>query len=206
MWTSDRERNYLFHKHGMYAVIEHQKTMVAKTADALPEKRVKEEDMGRLASEIAAKLVLDVPVLDEENITVSKATEVQVEVRDSFGFPDGGRHFAKGTSVTFTVPFTGDREMFFVAPNSSDANQPMADVETDALQFTITGVQLEAAQIKSQFTRFLESVKKYLGWQKDNVATFNKELEQLAVRALAERKRRLLEADDLVGSLGYKVR
>ena len=203
-----RAEDLLFNKADTYSVFEGQKRAMAKAVEELPAKRVLDDADQALAGELAKKFTIDVPQLREDGITVSPPREVDVDVSRDFrrAVYGHGPHHVKGISVTFSVPFIGDQEMFFVRPNSFDTAPPRGQVGQTFLEVTYSGVDLNAEDLKRQFADFLASTKKYLGWHSESVTPFNNSLHRLAADYLAARKARLSHSEQLVGSLGYEVK
>jgi hypothetical protein len=204
----DAPSDILFHRQDIFSTIEAQKQAVTHAAEDVPEGRLRTESLDALADEVAANFQIEVPQLIEEEISVSPPREVEIELNRSQRFDYGfdGTRSVKGTSVTFTVPFKGDAEMFFVRPSSFTLNPPRGEVCGTALEHTVSGVTLDQGAVKSDFEGFLRSVKEYLGSQVKEVNSFNSSAKGLAYSTLQARKQRLQKGDDLVSGLGYKIK
>jgi len=205
---SYRDDELLFYKADMHAALESQRRAVASAVEEVSAKRIVDEPIEALVAELAAKLQINLPQLQEAEITVSPPREVSVDVSGDFRRAVYGRgpHMVKGTSVTFSVPFLGDRELFYVRPTTFDSAPPRAKLRGNVLEVTYSGTDLGADDLKRRFAEFLSSVKKYLDWQSQSVTSFNNDLPKIAMERLSARKERLSQANDLVGSLGYKVK
>ncbi|MDE2112680.1 MAG: hypothetical protein KGJ79_16180 [Alphaproteobacteria bacterium] len=197
----------LFFKYDMFGVLESQKKTVAKAAEAVPEHRLRAEPVGTLASELARKFTIDVPVIADDAITVSRPREVDVRLgrNEMFMYDDYSGRSIRGTSVTYCVPYTGDKVLFFVRPSCFTLNPPRASVGDGAIEMTYSGVSLDVSRVKAEFDSTLRSIKEYLGNQARDVAAFNTALAQRVEGYLNARKDRLKKGDELVSGLGYRV-
>jgi hypothetical protein len=191
----------------MFGVIEGQKQTVAKAVEAIDEESLREEPLDALADELAQKHTIDVPVIAEDGITVSPPREVEVTPNRNqmFAFDDYSGRTMKGISVTFRVPYTGDKILFSVRPTTFTLNPPRATIDGNVVEVSFSGINLDSARIKAEFENTLRSIKDYLANQARDVSTFNAGLKQLAYNYLQARKSRLKQNDDLVSGLGYRV-
>jgi hypothetical protein len=114
--------------------------------------------------------------------------EAQVQVHDYFSRGYDGVRQVQGTMVELRVPFTGDKDFFFVRPASYDSGPPRAIVETDHLIIQVAGGNLIQASVKQELDRTLDSVEKYLSWQRNSATELNNSLPALIRSAVEQRK------------------
>src|SRR5476649_1206433 len=184
MSYGDRDE-LLFCKYDNFGVVESQKGEIKKAAAALSEGRLRGEPLDVLAEELANRFTIDVPSLDEAGITVSPPREVDIEVGGrGFDYGYSGTRTVKGTTVTFRVPYQGDKILFSVRPSTFNLAPPHATIRDGALEMTFSGPTLNSAQVKSEFEAALKSIKEYLGWQERDFSQFNASVKQLTFAAL----------------------
>lgn len=159
---------------------------------------VKEDDyLEHLQSEFA----LDPLTLDQDHIEVSMQFEKEVEMMDF-----GERIFVKRSFLTFCVPFSGERELFFYRPSSYTMNPPRANVpQGNELHLTLEDTG-NADKIKGELDHTLQSINQYLSNQRAEIETWNQSLPGLVRSKLAARKEKLLKDSGVVESLGFPLR
>lgn len=153
---------------------------------------------------------LDVPVLQEEGISISQR-EAQVDVSNRFDYNYGyrdqsGPTYVTGTAIDVSVPFSGDRQLFDVQPSTYNSAPPRADVQADHLHFSIINTQLNAEQVRSTIERTLADIKQYLEWLRSNAATWNGRIRNLAQGSIEARRQKLLADQNLVASIGFPLK
>jgi hypothetical protein len=106
---------------------------------------------------ILAEVRFDIPVLLRDQAHVDQR-EAQVQVHDYFsrGY-DGVRH-VQGTMVELLVPFTGDKDFFFIRPAIYDTGPPRAMVENDHLTIRVAGPNLTQDAVRRELDRTLDAI------------------------------------------------
>ena len=158
-----------------------------------------------IVSDITAQVRFDIPVLHRDQAHADQR-EAQVPVHDYFsrGY-DGVRH-VQGTMVELFVPYTGDKDFFFIRPSTFDNGPPRATVENDHLTIRIAGQNLAQAAVKQELDRTLDAIERYLGWQRASAAELNASLPNLIRTAVDQRKNKLMADQNLVAGLGYNLK
>jgi hypothetical protein len=203
------KQDLLFGKHELRLVIEAHRDAVCKEVMGIEPDGFLNTSADDLANYLFEKFQLEVPVLQESDITVEQE-ETQVDVSgDQMRFiSDRSRPFyIPGTEVRYFIPFTGDPDLFFCRASTSSWNPPHGKVNRDqtlVLSYTATGH--DAAGIKSQFDSELGKIRQHLDWARSDVAQFNSELPTLAKEAIEWRRQKLLNDRGLVASLGFPLR
>lgn len=104
------------------------------------------------------------------------------------------------------MPFTGDKDFFFIRPTTYDTGPPRAIVKNDHLIIQVAGRNLTQAAVKQELDRTLDSIEKYLGWQRTSATELNNTLPALIRTAVEQRKSKLMADQDLVAGLGYNLK
>jgi hypothetical protein len=204
---SYREPEVLFHKYDINRVGEAQLANAAKEIASYDADRLLNTPTDDLVAYFAQKYRVDAPVLHRDQAYVDQR-EGKVKVVDYFshGFDEDAHREVMGTHVELTVPFTGDRQMFFVRPNTFDMNPPRAIVEEDNILLKVAGRDLKPDQVQGALNSSLGDLDKYLGWQKPAVDQFNANLLTKVRQIIETRKSKLLADRNLVAGLGFPMR
>ena len=105
--------------------------------------RLLNTNVDNLVSYVVDKFRIDVPELDEANMTVDQ----REEQRDVSGDPRrmayymdrGGPVHVTGTEVIVEVPISGDAQMFKVRPSTYDTAPPRGEVRGNIITFRVPG-------------------------------------------------------------------
>ncbi|MEA5414619.1 hypothetical protein [Synechococcus sp. BA-132 BA5] len=181
--------------------------MVAEIEKVDPD-RLLNTSVDDLALYFSENYKIDVPVLDEENLTVDQR-EKQIDVsRDRNRYiSDRSRPFyITGSEIEVEIPFTGEAEAFKIQPNPYTLSPPRASVRGNLLTFAIAGTNLEAAEVRAEIERTVREVQSYLTNLRNNVAGLNGQLQGEARTAIEARRNKLLANRNTVASLGFKMK
>lgn len=142
--------------------------------------KVNEED---LVSNLVTEFTLDIPVLDESGIQVDYG-EHQIDVS---GDPE--RRFSStpfyvaGTRVTFSIPFTGDVNLFNVQPRqfamTLSGSGSKTQLDGNEIRITYAAANLDAQGARRNFDAELARIKQNLVNLNESIARHNGGLETL---------------------------
>lgn len=107
--------------------------------------------------------------------------------------------------IEFTVPFSGEADAFKIRP-STYRSAPIASLRDEALILTISGHQLGSEYVKSEVSASLRDIKEHLDWLRPDVNAFNEQIQKAARNQIEQRRNRLLANQQLVASLGYRLK
>ena len=202
--------NYLFSSSDWYSIKDRTLSGLRNAIDAIDEDRFLNTPPDSLCGSFLEKYRIDVPVLDEDSITVAQH-EVPVDVsrnpaRYSRNWPRS--YYANDTIIEVDVPFSGDAEMFYVQPSTCTSSPPRADVKRESAVLTIqvAGVDLDKDQVNGHIDKTIILIKEYLAWQRNDVLAFDTELRSTIESRIEDRRKKLMHNHDLLSSLGYRLR
>lgn len=160
-----------------------------------------------LAKYFASENQINALELDEAGIT-TELHEARVNITRDPGrhFHDSEDHYAPATQVIYHVPFTGDRDLFFVRPSQWGWSSPTAIVLEQELQLTQEGENLSAPEVTAAFDVAIQKIQRNLGYLKDDIKPFNGQLETAALAYVNARRKRLLDMRTLTESLGFPLK
>jgi hypothetical protein len=198
----------LFGKYDIFRVIETNKQKITHAVENLDPNyllNANEEDLGR---SIASEIWLDMPSLDIDRIHVADSQETKIEARPNYmnGWANG---FAKAVKITIAVPFSGDRDFFFVKPSSlTYGGETPEDVQvsSDHLELIYVRTDNNAAAVKKSYESYLETLKQNLASLKQSVDQFNSALENQVRELIQRRKSSLVAQGTMVEALGLPIK
>lgn len=151
---------------------------------------------------------IDLPHLLEEEITVDQ-NETQVDVsHDPYRaiFDRDRPVYIQGTQIKYNIPYTGDKEVFFIQPTTYDMSPPMATIYEGYIEISISGADLTQQDIIRRFNDIFGSIKLYLSRLAKNIPEFNDKLRGQIYSTLEYRKKKLLNDQNLVAGLGFPLK
>ena len=109
-------------------------------------------------------------------------------------------------SIEVSVPFTGEAEGFTIQPTTYSLNPPRGDVRGGTLILSIIGIDLEASKVRQEIDNELDRIGSYLTSLRGNAERLNSELDSIARQCIEQRREKLLADQNLVASLGFKLK
>jgi hypothetical protein len=198
-----RQTNYLFSNLQWFSVQTYRKQNLFDEIARFDGNRLLNTSIDDLCDYFKEKYCIAVPVLREDQI-VADQKEAQVNVTQ-IRHP-GYASVITGTRIEITVPFDGDATAFNIQPTTYTLNPPMAEVRDSALILSIEGIDLKTEQVRASIDRTLSQVKTYLEDLRKDIEQLNRQLPQLARSEIEQRRRKLLEDQNLVASLGFPLK
>lgn len=157
---------------------------------------------------LADKYRIDPVIIHREKTQVShRETEVDVRHDQNRFIRDKSNPFyVKGTSITFAVPFEGDRNLFFCRGSIISYSPPRAEITKDEILITYAEADPNAEAIKADFERTIGPIENHMKDIVKEVDSFNRGLKANAKGKIEARKARLLKEQGIVAALGYPIK
>lgn len=196
----------LFYRTGWSSVQEAQYDGMRQEISGLSANQILKTSTDDLCDYFVAKYSVEVPVLLEDKI-VADQREVEIDVSDDprRRWSTPGPHFMRGTEISVSIPFTGDRDVFFIRPSHFTSGPPHAEIDGHNVVLRATGVDLKPDQVRSQVDAELNNIKWYLASLKPEVDAYNSALRQTARTSIEARKAKLLRDQNLVSAIGFPL-
>ena len=202
--------NHLFSTYDWFSFEQHQLEKLKEEVAGWDENRLLNTSVENLCKYFVEKYRIDVPVLDMNEITVGRR-ETQVDVSR-----DPRRRiiapirpvYVSGIEIEITVPFTGDFDGFMFRLPAYELNPlpPRGTIRDGILTFSITGTNLKSDKVRQEIGSTLERINNYLTTLRGKVDILNNELDSTARQCIEQRRERLLANQNLVESLGFKLK
>ena len=198
----------LFYANDLNGTLESQQKRIVDEISSLDEERILGTPHEDIIDYFVKKFYVEPIQLEESKIQVGYG-DAQIDVRNRFEFAvfDYGRPaYVQGTRITFYIPFSGDYQLFHCRPSTFSLNPPRGAADKTEVVFTYDLTSVDREQVQSEFNGHLASVKKYIGWIRQDVENFNSNIRAIASERLASRREKLLRDRELVESLGFPLR
>jgi hypothetical protein len=196
-----RQNEILFYKADINAVTDTQLRNATSEIQQIDPDRLLNTPVDDLIAYITTKYRIEVPVLHRERAALDEPQETFIQIND-YGREIG----VPATLVTLTVPFEGEKDMFFVRPSTYDTAPPRAAVDGNTVVLRLTVRNSEQGQVKQTLNSALDDIERYLGWQRSTIDGFNANIPGHAKQAIEARRERLLRDRNLVSGLGFAVK
>ena len=203
-----RNKDYLFSKIDWFSTERSQRAALEKGVAGLDGNRLLNTSIDGLCAYLVEKYRIDIPVLNRDKIEVDQR-ETQIDVsRDPMrAIFDRSRPVCiPGTEIEISVPFMGEAEGFTIQPTTYSLNPPRGDVRGGTLILSIIGIDLEASKVRQEIDNELDRIDSYLTSLRGNAERLNSELDSIARQCIEQRREKLLADQNLVASLGFKLK
>ena len=196
-----RQDDLLFFKADINALTDAQQRNMGGEIQGLDPDRLLNTPVDDLVAYLAQKYRIEVPTLHRDRALLDEPRETYQEVNDY-----GRQIRIPSTLIKLTVPFDGEKDMFYVRPSTFDTAPPRAAVTSDGVVLELVIRSSERDQLKNTLNRALDDIERYLGWQRPTIEAFNANLAGQARQAIEARRARLLQDRNLVSGLGFAVK
>ena len=200
--------NYLFSEYQVFDVIEAQTTAIDKEVDSIESNRLLNTSTSDLADYLSEKLTLDVPIIQKDNIAASQK-ETKIDVSDDPRraiFSRDRPYLITGTEIKIEIPFDGDKDFFHIRPSTYSLSPPDGLITGNMLILQFSETDIQPDRLKSNIDHQLAEIDRWLSYLKTDVEKFNASLKGLITAKIEGRKRKILTNQNLVSSLGFKLK
>ncbi|PYT47090.1 MAG: hypothetical protein DMG44_19270 [Acidobacteria bacterium] len=198
----------LFSRISIFDVLAHRQESLKSEVNDLPSTTFERYSLQELARDLTLKFKIEIPVLEEDKAYISHR-EVDMDVsRDPMRmiWDRSGPFYVKATEIKFSIPFKGDPAWFDVRPSSFNLNPPRGEIRGQELHLVYTRTDDDAAAVKSEYERTLQSIKQYLSWQEGSITDFNSKVGQQVETLISQRKQKLDSAANMVAAIGLPIK
>lgn len=141
-----------------------------------------------------------------EHVTSALRIEpLQIDRESVRQHPASGR--GERVTVTVSVPYSGERRLWFLRPSSWSSVFPSADVSESDISVSAEGLTTreDAPRIRASIDRQLDEIARYLEWQPADLDTYHRNLEKTARHAVQSLKEEILARRDLERAIGIPL-
>jgi hypothetical protein len=117
----------------------------------------------------------------------------------------GHSHHRKITTIEFSVPFSGDKELFKLQPNRFTSNPPRETIRNNEVIFEVEQCG-DAEKVKGALNHRIQNIQEYIGYQGSQIEKWNSELPRKVSSAFEARKAKLIADNKVVSALGFPLK
>ena len=189
----------LFSGYDLSGVLRTTNENVIAEIESMDGDRLLTADMDELCRYFEEKFSFSVPILQEENITVSSRETSRDDT-------DYGRQVTKKSLlVSYHVPFDGEKHLFELKP-SVFSFPPHGEIKGSEIVITIDAGEHEGEQINLEFQRTLKEIKEYLDRIKDDIDGYRTSMIKTVRPRIEKRREKIMRDRGIVSSLGFPIR
>ncbi|MGA2297946.1 MAG: hypothetical protein ABSG15_10400 [FCB group bacterium] len=165
-------------------------------------------NLSKIIEELEKKFILNVPVLDEVEISNSEPEDTIIEINNNFDDSYNPRNIDryKGTLIKFFVPFNGNKELFNYCPSHYELILPQADISGNEIIISYRSINIEKAFVHSSIKGSITTIKRWLEWVKIDVDKFNSDIKILIKETLEAKYEKSVTDKNIVESLGFPLK
>jgi len=200
--------DHLFTK-DLRAHLEHRRRNMAETIERWPPDNLLSTPTVDLVAQLVEEFGLQPLRLHVDRMEQLPTKEARVDVsHDPLRFIDDRSRpfYLPGSSISVTIPFDGDPELFTMQGSTRLLRYVDGLIEGNELVITYTGINPTAEQVKAFLDTELSLIGRNVEFVNNDVAQFSAQLPHEAKTMVEERKAKLLRDRGLEGALGMPVR
>lgn len=172
--------------------LEAHRQSLEEEVEAAPEASVLRVDEAQWARALVDRYAVQAPALRREDATMEEPSPTQVDVSwDSSRFIRFRPTYVPGHQTVVHVPFTGEKDIFEFLPSSHILVELHARVAENELLIDVEYPDDKPLDIGSYTDKFIERVETNLTYARADIASFNDDLEQVALSAIIARRARI---------------
>ena len=200
--------NTLFSHIDWFSFKEDQITQLREEVSNLDKNHLLNTPLDKLCAYFVEKYCIDIPTLNRKETKVDQH-EAEIDVRGNFRYIVDDQTepaYVPGTEIEVSVPFVGDSEAFTIRPTTYSSSLPCGIVRNDVFIIKITGIDLEAEQVRQDIDNQLDRIDNYLTSLRSSMDMLNSELDSIARQCITKRRDKLIADQKLAESLGFKLK
>ncbi len=199
----------LFQKYDLRGVIDNQEKKFQAEIDGYDRNYILNVSIDDLRDHLEDKYKIDALVLHKDKVYIKQHGDAQIDVSHDYNrviFEKDRPFYIKGTSVTFSIPFDGDSELFYCQASSFTLNPPRASIADGEVLVNFQKIDPNPEKIKKEFEKRLADIERHIGCVNNDLKLFNDGLRAKIMQKITARKDKLLKDQGMVVALGYPMR
>lgn len=204
-----RISDYLFTSQELSSTLTAYKDSIVEKVERIPRDQFLATSVDTLVDHLVAELSWEPLVIYEDQMAMDgKEAKVEVTGRFEYDFGDGQRHYTSGHELKFYLPYSGDRRLWQMRPNSYSLSPPRGELDVGQSRLVITlsdtsNTEFEKfnAELQSQLTQIRQLIQS----QTQMLTNYHGELPSLVKLAIERRRTQLEKAQGLVAAFNIPL-
>ncbi|NDV28744.1 hypothetical protein [Desulfovibrio sp. JC010] len=190
-----QHRNNLFNDCELSVILENVYNSIIPQVEAIPEEEFLAASDSELIQRITEQNSVNQIILHEDKIRMSKPALCRLTPAGRIYRPENGQpppDLKDGMITQVEIPYSGDKRLLVSRPSMHYRHGgPSFTIKEDRIiKYYVRPLYSDPKAFKDHFLRNYEKINKYLAWQDQDIAQFNKRLHKLAVIAVSKRRNR----------------
>ncbi|MFC4469390.1 hypothetical protein ACFPH6_33600 [Streptomyces xiangluensis] len=174
---------------------------ITQAVDAWDTEKLLSTPEADIIEELTNDFRIVVPSLDLEGVEIEP-------LKESYGVVEhyGDSFRVRQNTITLLIPYTGDRVVFTLRPNTYTEPAPQGTVTDTEVTVIWTGHNTDQDFVRRALDAKLNEITKWLGWGRGEINGYNQQAEQVIPQRVQARKQAVLASRNLEASLGFPIR
>ncbi|HCD9500973.1 TPA: hypothetical protein NGH35_002815 [Legionella pneumophila] len=200
----------LFNEHPIYDFLRLNDSQIEYEIDNTEKNEILNADQTAYVKYLIEKFTIELLNLHIEDISVDlEERDIPAErhPRDFTVWNSGmGSAAIKRMVLKYCIPFSGNTELLRIQPSSHSMSSREFYIQDNNLCFDIIDFYNSPQKIKDEAQIYLNYAKEFSSYLNNDIRGFNSALENKITRLFTERKNKLLQQDNILGSLGVPIK
>jgi len=149
-----------------------------------------------LTNYLEKKYCADYVTIHRDKAYIKESGDMEISMRQQF----------QGTSITFAVPFEGERKLLFCKGSTFTMNPPYAEITTNEILVAFNQVNPDPDKIRANFESRIDDIERHLGFLKRDIDVFNAGLRAKIKASIDARRAKIMKDQSIVSALGYPIK
>ncbi len=197
---------HAFSEYDGFSLIENQKAQIVSDINSQPDNYILNVNKTEYIEHLVLKYTIRPVELYRDQLSASTyEAQIPAERHPHSYWVDSGESYTRDI-IKFHLPFTGDPELLKVRASTYSLSAPRITVEDNCICFEIINFNLTPESIKQESEQIINSLVSQSQYLTNDLNTFNRSVEPIALQAFDARKQQLLKKGGLMAALGVPIR
>lgn len=186
----------LFCKYDFRSTLEKQDEIIANEINNYDRDYILNVGVDDLVNYLENKYRADYVTIHRDKAYIKESGDMEINMRQQF----------QGTSITFAVPFEGERKLFFCKGSTFTMNPPYAEITTDEILVAFNQVNPDPDKIRADFESRIADIEQHLEFLRRDIDAFNTGLRAKIKQRIEARRAKIMKDQGIVAALGYPIK
>jgi hypothetical protein len=191
----------LFSTYRLASISDNQPKAVREKIEKLSEDYLLDVSEEDLVAALADEVQWEVPILGEPFIFSDR--EIDISKTDPLW---NQTYVAKGSQISFHIPFEGDATFFRIQPPCQQTNVPRAIINQRHLEVIFQGENLNGVRVREEVDQLIANIRFHLDQLSEASNTHNTTIANKIRPFIQARKKRILDRRQMVANIGLPMK